>query len=71
MIFNETRTRTVAKTVSWRILATLLTWATVYWFTGLVRESLKITLTAAVLSMIVYYIFERLWNMASWGRTLK
>lgn len=67
-MFIETRTRSIAKTIAWRIIATLITWAVVYFFTGKISESLKITLTAAVASMIAYYIFERIWNKIQWGK---
>lgn len=65
---NETKTRSLIKTITWRIVATLVTLSAVYFFTEEIDSSVKITLTAAVLSMVVYYIHERAWNMRDWGR---
>lgn len=64
----ETGTRSLVKTIVWRVIATLTTWAVVYMFTGTIAGSLKITLVAAALSMLAYYIHERIWNAVKWGR---
>ncbi len=71
MLFYETHTRTAVKTVLWRIVATLITWGTVYWFTGEIKESIKITLIAALLGMTAYYFYERIWNAIGWGKVIK
>ena len=64
----ETKYRSVVKTILWRIIATLITWAVVYYFTKSIGGSLKTTLVAAGLSMIGYYVHERFWNTISWGK---
>ncbi len=64
----ETKTRSVVKSIVWRIVATLLTWGVVYFFNGSVGDSLKVTLWAAGLSMVGYYINERIWNKVKWGK---
>lgn len=64
---RETRFRSLIKTVTWRVLATLGTWLVVYLFTGQFWESLGASITAAIFSMIPYYIHERAWNRISWG----
>jgi uncharacterized membrane protein len=67
--FHETKTRSVIKSILWRVIATLLTWAVAYYFTGTISGSLKITLTAAAISMIAYYFHERIWDRIDWGKT--
>ena len=67
----ETKARSLVKTVVWRIIATLITWLTIYAYTGQFGESTKITLVAAFIAMIAYYIYERIWNLIRWGRTVK
>lgn len=52
-------------------MATLITWGTVYWFTGEIKESIKITLIAALLGMTAYYFYERIWNAIGWGKVIK
>ncbi len=68
MNYYEIKTRSLVKTVIWRILATLITWGVVYFFTRQLTDSLKITLVAAFLSMFAYYIHERFWNKIKWGK---
>lgn len=67
-IFQETKTRTILKTVLWRIIATLITWGSLYYFTGQFLESSKITIVAAVIGMTAYYFYERVWNTINWGK---
>jgi uncharacterized membrane protein len=55
----ETRRRTLARTVSYRIVATLLTAL----FTGLEQAILIHVLLTAV-----HYIMERLWLQVKWGK---
>ena len=65
---NETKIRSLVKTITWRTVATLVTLLVVYMFTRAVGDSFKITLTAALVSMVAYYIHERVWNMHNWGK---
>jgi len=68
VIYLETKKRSLAKTIIWRVVATLITWAVAYVFTGSIVGSLEITLWAAGLSMLAYYIHERIWNKINWGK---
>jgi uncharacterized membrane protein len=71
MIFSETKTRTIVKTILWRIIATLITWGTIYAYTGRFGESIKITIVAALIGMTAYYIYERVWNKIQWGKKVE
>ncbi len=66
----ETRARSLAKTLIWRVVATLITWLTLYYYTGRLGESTKITLVAAGVAMVSYYLYERIWNSIGWGRVV-
>ena len=68
-MFYETQTRTLTKTILWRIVATLITLGTIYFYTGELNESIKITIVAALIGMTAYYIYERIWNKIQWGKT--
>ena len=68
MNYIETKTRSLAKTIIWRIIATLITWVTIYYFSGKLSESIKITSVAALIGMSAYYIHERVWNNIKWGK---
>jgi uncharacterized membrane protein len=67
-MFYETQSRTVIKTILWRIVVTLITWSTIYYYTGQLKESVKITIVAAIIGMTAYYIYERVWNKIQWGK---
>jgi uncharacterized membrane protein len=54
--------RSVKKTISWRIIATLITGIVVFIFTGTLSDTTYITLTSALALSIFYYIHERFWN---------
>lgn len=64
----DSKKRSITKAVSWRVIATVLTVIVAYIFTNTIIASIELTLTAAVLSTILYYIHERVWAMISWGR---
>lgn len=64
---TETRARSLVKTIIWRVVATLITGSTIYFFTQEWSESVEITFVAALLSMTGYYIHERVWNRIHWG----
>ena len=67
-MFRETKARTLVKTIVWRIVATLITWGVVYFYTGELTESIEITIVAAIIGMTAYYIYERIWNRIRWGK---
>lgn len=64
---NESKKRSLTKTITWRIAATLITWAVAYYYTGSIGGSLKLTLVAAAISMAGYYVHERIWNKIDWA----
>lgn len=65
---TENRTRSLAKAISWRIVATIITLSAVWFYTGAIIVSLESTLAIAIISTIAYYFHERAWNRAAWGR---
>jgi uncharacterized membrane protein len=65
---HETFKRSLAKTIIWRIIGTVITWAVIYVFTGELQKSTNITLLVAVILAIGYYVNERVWNSIQWGR---
>lgn len=60
--------RSLAKTISWRIVATTITMLLVYSVTKKITVSLGIGLIEVVVKMIAYYLHERSWNKVTWGR---
>ena len=66
--FGETHTRTVFKTISWRIVATLTTMTIVFLFTKRIDLSLGIGLCEIIAKITFYYLHERAWHKVSWGK---
>ena len=65
---SETHTRTVFKSISWRIIATLTTISIVFLFTKKLILSLGVGLVEVTLKILFYYLHERLWNKVAWGK---
>jgi len=61
-VAKNSQTRAIAKTITWRILATLITGVVVYLYTGEFGEASKITLTAALILTVAYYLHEEFWQ---------
>ena len=64
----ESLQRSLLKTIIWRVVATIITFITVYAFTGALNKSTTITLTVAALLAVGYYINERMWDKVVCGR---
>jgi uncharacterized membrane protein len=67
VVFMETRKRSIAKTISFRIIATLTTMLLVYIFTKDIKIVGLIGILDIVLKLIIYYIHERVWSKIHWG----
>jgi uncharacterized membrane protein len=64
----EKHVRSVAKTLSWRIVATSTTILLVFLFTGNLVISASIGSLELLSKTIIYYVHERIWNMSNFGR---
>jgi uncharacterized membrane protein len=64
----ETHTRSILKAVSWRFIATVITFLTAWLLTGTVDVAMKIGLLDTTIKMGVYYIHERGWNNLNFGK---
>ena len=66
----EKNVRSLAKTISWRILASSITMLIVFLFTGNVVVSAGVGSLELPMKTIVYYIHERIWNISNFGRKI-
>lgn len=64
---KATRKRSILKTITFRVLATLSTLVLVYIFTGQIILSISIALVETVVKTILYYLHERIWSKTTWG----
>jgi len=63
----ETNKRSIAKTFTWRLLATFTTFVISWVITGSLAIGLGIASIEFWAKLILYYGHERLWNAINWG----
>jgi len=61
--------RSLAKTISWRVVATTITMLLVFLVTGQLLISLGIGFIELFVKMLAYYLHERVWDKVEWGHT--
>jgi uncharacterized membrane protein len=61
------KTRTILKTISWRIVGTLDTMALGWIITGSPLVGLKIGALELVTKFVLYYLHERIWLKSKYG----
>ncbi len=66
---NEDKiTRSIAKTISWRLVGTLDTIIISWIITGEITMALSIGSIELVSKMLLYFFHERAWNKIKWGK---
>lgn len=65
---QETHSRTVAKAISWRVIATIITMTAVYIFTGEWLITVGVGAVEVIAKITFYYLHERIWHKISWGK---
>ena len=65
---NSTPVRSIAKTITWRILGSLDTLMLSYFFTGNFVIAGSIASTEIITKVILYFFHERGWAHLKWGR---
>ena len=68
MVEHESHKRSLVKAITWRIVASLTTFALALAFTGHFALSLGIGVGDLIAKFILYFIHERIWDRTSWGR---
>ena len=63
----ETTKRTIAKTVSWRIIGIVTIFLATYLLGGTIQVSIGLTVINLTVITLLYYFHERVWQRISWG----
>jgi uncharacterized membrane protein len=66
---NSTKQRSLAKSITWRLIAVFSTFAIIYFMTGDTMFATSVTIVSNVINFILYYIHERVWLTVKWGRS--
>ena len=65
---NVSKKRSLVKSLTWRIIAILTTFISIYIITGKLEFALQGTILTNTINFILYYAHERGWNNIQWGR---
>ena len=66
--FNEAHKRTIGKSVSWRIIITLVQIVNGLIVTGSLAFGIQMASLGAAVNIVLYWVHERVWNKIQWSR---
>ena len=64
----ESKKRTLVKTLTWRITASLTTFLIAWMLTGDLLIGISIGSIEAIAKIFLYYYHERIWNNINWNK---
>ena len=67
---EETLSRSVVKTISYRAVILTLDFVSIYLFTGQIKVALGFMIVSNVYTTIGYFIHERIWGKIKWGKLI-
>ena len=71
IIYMDSQKRSITKTITFRIISSVVTMLLVYAFTSNWTMAGTIGVLDAVLKLFIYYFHERAWERISWGVSKK
>jgi uncharacterized membrane protein len=63
-----TKRRSLAKSITWRLIAIAVTFIVGYVMTGSWQFAVSLSLISNLINFVLYYIHERFWLKIDWGR---
>ncbi|MGB7971508.1 MAG: DUF2061 domain-containing protein [Candidatus Deferrimicrobiaceae bacterium] len=64
----DTQRRSILKTISWRVVATLITGGVAFVVTGRVDMAITVGLGDSLVKFFTYYLHERMWSKIRFGQ---
>ena len=64
----ESRYRTVVKALSWRLIATTVTFTITLLLTGAIETAITVGLLDTIIKLSAYYGHERMWMKLNFGK---
>jgi uncharacterized membrane protein len=65
---NVKKSRSLAKSLTWRVVALLTTFITLYALSKDINMATLATIITNSVNFVAYYYHERAWNSVSWGK---
>ena len=66
----DLKKRTLVKTMTWRVTASLTTFLIAWILTGDLLIGVSIGSIEAIAKIFLYYYHERIWNNINWGKII-
>jgi adenylylsulfate kinase len=63
------KSRSLIKSLTWRVVALITTFISIYAVSGELKVAWLGTLLTNAVNFVLYYLHERAWNKTSWGRS--
>ena len=63
-----TKRRSLAKSITWRLIAIAVTFIVGFVMTGSWQFAVSLSLISNLINFVLYYIHERFWLKVNWGR---
>lgn len=70
-MFHERHSRTIAKSITWRIVAFVSSMIVIYFLTHDWETSFYHSVVIHSVKTVLYYIHERLWNASNFGQEIR
>ncbi|MBN9482606.1 MAG: hypothetical protein BGO70_07020 [Bacteroidetes bacterium 43-93] len=67
---TETLSRSIVKTLSYRVVILILDFTSIYLFTGKVKIAFGFMLVSNIYTTIGYFVHERIWDKIKWGKII-
>jgi uncharacterized membrane protein len=62
------KSRSFAKSITWRIIAIISTFVIGYIMSGSLAFAASLSLVSNLINFVLYYVHERVWLKVNWGR---
>jgi uncharacterized membrane protein len=61
--------RSLAKSLTWRVIAVVSTFIIGYAMTGSLTFAASLTVVSNLINFVLYYLHERVWLQFDWGKS--
>jgi uncharacterized membrane protein len=65
---NVKKSRSLAKSLTWRVVAIITTFVTLYSMSKDINMATVATIITNAVNFVAYYYHERIWNAVKWGK---
>jgi adenylylsulfate kinase len=66
-----TKSRSLVKSITWRVVAVITTFVSLYVITGELKIAGAGTVLTNSVNFVCYYWHERIWDKINWGRNVR